>query len=56
MQEKTEKPHLHTEKAAKLEVNVWKYRCSFWCTSIRDGDVLEKSTLKEPLIKSHEKK
>ena len=55
METKHEKPHVHTEKAAKLEVSFWKYRCSFWCTSIKDGDVVDPS-LKEPLLKPPEKK
>lgn len=45
----------HSEKSMGMEINLKRYFCRFWCTSVKNGDVVE-PTLNEPLLKSPEKK
>lgn len=55
MEAKHEKPQQHNEKSMGMEINLKRYFCRFWCTSVKNGDVVE-PTLNEPLLKSPEKK
>ena len=57
MESKQEKfTHTQTEKTIKASAGYKRIGCFFFCQSIKDTDVLEPTNLKEPLLKSPEKK